>query len=72
MANKQHAQVSKNYLNFLRINTRRYRGEWIAMAGKKVVAHGKRADKIYQVAIKLYPNQKISLAKIPKEDSLVL
>lgn len=65
-------KTTENYQSFLRIDTRRYRGEWIALAGKKIVAHGKRADLIYEKATKLYPSKKISLAKVPKEETLVL
>ena len=65
-------KTSKNYINFLKLNTSRYKGEWIVLFGKKVVAHGKRADTVYNRAIKLYPKEKISLAKIPTESILVL
>lgn len=63
---------SKNYLNFLKINTSRFRGEWVVLAGKNIVAHGKKADFVYKKALKTYPKEKISLAKIPLEASLVL
>ena len=51
--------ITNNYLNFLKINTRRFRGEWIVLAGKKIVAHGKRADTVYKKALKSYPKEKI-------------
>jgi hypothetical protein len=72
MRRAQRRGVTQNYQAFLRINTERYRGEWIALVGARVVAHGKRADAIYQQAARRYPKQKISLAKIPKEQTLVL
>ncbi len=64
--------ITDNYLNFLKINTRRFRGEWVVLAGKKIVAHGKKADAVYKKALKSYPKEKISLAKIPQEATLVL
>lgn len=70
---KQHNGTPKtNYQSFLRINTSRFRGEWIAVVGSNVVAHGKRADRVYREAAKKYTKQRISLAKIPKEETLVL
>ena len=70
---KQRSQtLSKNYRTFLKVDTRRFRGEWIALVDKKVVAHGKKADVIYNRAAKQYPPKKISLAKIPEQETLVL
>ncbi len=65
-------QTSKNYLNFLKLDTRRFRGQWIILAGKKIVAHGKKADVAYRQALKKHPREKISLAKIPAQNTLVL
>ena len=63
---------TNNYLNFLKLNTSRFRGQWIVLVGKKVIAHGKKADLAYKQALKKYPNDKISLAKIPAGDALIL
>ena len=64
--------ITTNYLNFLKINTRRFHGQWVVLAGKKIVAHGKKADTVYKQAVKKHPGEKISLAKIPQEATLVL
>lgn len=63
--------TSPNYDFFIRTDTSRYKGEWIAIAGDKVVAHGPDAQKVYEAAQKktLKP---ISLAKAPDEQMLVL
>jgi hypothetical protein len=66
------SKLTKNYLNFLKINTSRFKGEWVVLTGKKIIAHGKNADKVYKQAKKSHPREKISLAKIPLEDALVL
>ena len=63
---------STNYLTFLKTDTAKYTGEWIAIAGKKVVAHGKNADTVYKSALKKVPSQHISLAKAPDQQMLVL
>lgn len=68
---KHTKKVSANYDFFLRTDTSRYKGEWIAIADNKVVAHGSDAKKVYATAQKktLKP---ISLAKAPDEQMLVL
>lgn len=63
---------SKNYEFFLKADTLKYKGEWIAIAGKKIVAHGKDAEQVYHSAVKKVPSQQISLAKSPEEQMLVL
>jgi len=66
------SKTTNNYQNFIKTNTSRFKGQWIVLFGKKIVAHGKQADVIYERALKKYPAQKISLAKIPAESTLVL
>lgn len=66
------ATKRSNYEYFLRLNTSPYKGKWIAIAENKVVASGTRADKTFKIAQKKYPKDKISLAKVPREQSLVL
>lgn len=61
-----------NYDYFVRMDTSRYKGEWVAIAGKKVVAHGKDAEKVYKEAKKRYKAGDISLAKAPNEQMLIL
>lgn len=64
--------TSSNYNFFLKMDTSKYKGEWVAIAKNKVVAHGKDAQKVYQKAQKKAPRQEISLAKAPEEQVLVL
>jgi len=66
------ANTSNNYLNFLKIDASKFRGEWVVLAGKKIIAHGKKADAVYKKALKSHPKEKISLAKIPLENTLIL
>lgn len=63
---------SSNYEYFIKTDTSKYAGEWIAIAQKKIVAHGKDAQIVYQKAQKKAPRQQVSLAKIPQEQMLVL
>ena len=61
-----------NYDFFVKTDTSKYTGEWIAIAGKKIIAHGKDAEKVYQQALKKAQGKNISLAKAPDEQMLVL
>lgn len=64
--------ISPNYDFFLKMDTSKYKGEWVAIAKNQVVAHGKDAQKVYQTAKKRAPRKDISLAKAPEEQMLVL
>ena len=64
--------LSPNYNFFLKMDTSKYKGEWIAIGKNKVIAHGEDAQKVYQVAKKKAPKSDISLAKAPDEQMLVL
>jgi len=61
-----------NYDFFLKTDTSKYRGEWIAIAKNKVIAHGKDAQAVYEIAKKKAPKSDVSLAKTPDEQMLVL
>ncbi len=63
---------SSNYEYFIKTNTSGYKGEWVAIAKQKIVAHGKDAEKVYKQANKRYKNDDISLAKVPEEQTLIL
>lgn len=63
---------SSNYDFFIKTNTSRYKGEWIAISGNKVIAHGLDAEEVYKIAQKKTRSKKISLAKAPDEQMLVL
>lgn len=65
-------QKQSNYEYFLKMDTSPYKGEWIAIAGRKVIGHGKDAQEVYQKAKKKLSNNDISLAKVPDEQVLVL
>lgn len=63
---------TENYNYFLKADTSAYKGEWIAIVGKKIVAHGKDAQKVYGKAQRKYPAGRISLARAPTEQRLIL
>lgn len=63
---------SSNYEYFIKADTSPYKGEWVAIAKQKIVAHGKDAEIVYRKANKKYQNDEISLAKVPEEQTLIL
>lgn len=66
------ATLSKNYEWYLEADTRRYAGRWIAIVDQKVVSSGDDAEKVYKDAKKRYPKKKLSIAKVPSNEILVL
>lgn len=69
---KSRETPSQNYNFYIKADTSIYKGEWIAIARKKIVAHGRDAQKVYKQASKKYKNEDISLAKVPEEQTLIL
>lgn len=65
-------QISPNYNFYIKTDTSTYQGEWIAIAKKRIVAHGKDAEEVYKKATKKFKNEEVSLAKVPKEQTLIL
>lgn len=63
---------SANYNFYIHADTSPYKGEWIAIARKKIIAHGKDAEKVYKQANRKFRNEEISLAKVPEEQTLIL
>ena len=68
MTNKQ--QTTTNYEYFIKADTSKYKGEGIAIAGKKIIAHGQNAQNVYHQAIKKAGKKDVSLAKVPQEQML--
>ena len=69
---KQRQLVSANYEFFIKADTSRYQGEWIAIARNKIIAHGQDAEEVYKKAVKKAGDKDVSLAKVPHEQMLVL
>ncbi len=63
---------SKNYEWYIKTDTHRYAGKWIAIVDQKVVASGNDAEKVYRKAKIKYPKKKPSIAKVPMKEILVL
>ncbi|MDI6735934.1 MAG: DUF5678 domain-containing protein [bacterium] len=64
--------MSRNYEWYIKTDTNKYAGKWIAIVNQKVVSTGEDAKKVYQEAKGKYPKEKPSLAKVPTKDTLIL
>lgn len=69
---KAKQKVDSNYDFFIKANTSPYKGEWVAISDKRILSHGKDAEKVYKEAKQKSKTSNISLAKIPKENTLIL
>lgn len=49
-----------------------YRGKYVAIIDKKVVAYGKNAKKVWKDAKKKFPEKSPAIAKIPNKETYVL
>ena len=65
-------KTSQNYEFFIRADTSKYKGEWVAIANKKIISHGKDAEDVYKKAKEKAKSNKVSLAKVPDREILVL
>ena len=50
----------------------KYKGKYVALLGKKVVAFGASAKDVWEKARKKHPQKLPTIAKIPKEEVLVI
>lgn len=64
--------TTKEFEFFLEADLEKYKGEYIAIIGKKIAAHGKDAKKTWEQARKKFPTKLPTIAKIPHEEALVL
>ncbi|RLG14261.1 MAG: succinyl-CoA synthetase subunit alpha [Candidatus Nanohalarchaeota archaeon] len=64
--------ATKEFNWFVDADLRKYKGEYVAIIDEKVVAHGDNAKDVWEDAKRKYPDKSPSLAKIPKDDILIL
>ena len=69
MKDKKH---SNEFNYFIKADLTRYKGSYIAIVGNKVVAHGDSAKEVWGRARQKYPDKTPTLAKLPKEEALIL
>lgn len=65
-------KTQSDYEWYIQTDLSRYKGKYVAIAGKKVVAAGYDAKEVYKKALKKSPRTRPTLAKIPAQDIMVL
>ena len=60
-----------DYEWFLGQDLDKYKGQWIAIVNKKIVAVGSEADKVINKAKTIFPNKMPFITKIRKELSVL-
>ena len=56
----------------LRRLTGRYEGQYVAIVGRSIVAHGKDGKRVYEKAQKKFPSQRVLIAQVPPREAMVL
>lgn len=64
--------MSDNYEWYIKADTGEYDGKWVAIVNQKIVVSGDDAEKVYREAERKHPKVKISIAKVPDKEILVL
>ena len=59
----------KSYQYYIETDTSKYVGEWIAVAGDRILAHGKNVKKVVAEANK--SGKKFILAKVPSQETMI-
>lgn len=64
--------MSKEFEFFLKANLSRYKGLYVAILDDKVVGSGENAKQVWKDCKKKYPGRTPTIAKIPREEALIL
>lgn len=63
---------SKDFDWFVSADLSRYKGEYVAIVDERVVTHGDNAKEVWENAKQQHPDKIPALAKIPRDDILIL
>lgn len=50
----------------------RFEGEYVAIVGRSIVAHGKDANRVYELAREKYPRDRVLIGQVPVKEAMVL
>ncbi len=64
--------TSKEFEFYVKTDLSKYSGKYVAIVDDKVIASGENAKEVLELALKIFPNKKPLLAKIPTQDTLIL
>ncbi|MEK6953930.1 MAG: DUF5678 domain-containing protein [Candidatus Micrarchaeota archaeon] len=56
---------------YLKTDLSKYEGQYVAIAGGRVIAHGDNASEVMNRASRLHPNLIPTLAKLPKDEIFI-
>lgn len=60
------------FLRSLRELMDRYEGEYVAVVGRSIVAHGSDGERVYEKARKMHPVERILIGQVPMKEAMVL
>ncbi|MEK6898886.1 MAG: DUF5678 domain-containing protein [Nanoarchaeota archaeon] len=63
--------MATNYEVFMNSDVSEYSGKWIAITDGGIVASGDNVREVLKHAQALHPNKKITLAKVPEEETMI-
>jgi len=66
------AVKDKSYHFFINNDLSEYAGKWVAIVDEEVVASGDNAKEVFEAAKSKFPDRLPALAKIPKDEILIL
>ncbi|MBI4045159.1 MAG: hypothetical protein HY392_05600 [Candidatus Diapherotrites archaeon] len=61
-----------HFKDFLKKDFSRHEGEWIAISGARVIAHGKSISKVIAKARKNSKGKEYAYAKVPKKSQALI
>ena len=50
----------------------RYEGQYVAIVGAAVAAHGPDAKRVYDIAHQRHPNERILIGQVPVKEAMIL
>jgi len=62
---------NKNYEIFLKTDVSAHIGEWVAISGGKIVAHGKKVKEVLNEANHKCPGKRPLLARVPEKETMI-
>jgi len=60
------------FLASLRRLMDRYEGQYVAIVGAAVVAHGRDAKRVYEIARRKHPDRRILIGQVPLREAMIL
>lgn len=63
--------LNKNYQFFMKAKIGQYIGQWIAICGQRVVAHGKDVKEVFKEAKRKCPDEKPLITRVPDKESMI-